>query len=326
MSFKNCKIVGAGVNSDKYHSNKAERGSANYVMSPSSIKAFSGNSHRWKEGYEPPDSEAKDFGNLIDCLALTPNQFKTRYAIKPATYIPEPPIKKPKGYEAEEKPWNGNSSVCRQWLADHAGVSVVSNNDITEAQTAVRRLTEDSTIAAFLRASETQVHVVGEWHDKATGLVIPVQCLIDCVPGKDSEFQKSIGDLKTTRNAGQRPFARWCHQAGYHVQGAFDLAMYCAATGEDRTDWIFLLVENYPPYETGRRLLSQDFLDIGRQTYEHALARYARCLKTGIWTGYDPDDEFSIVAPEPYMQFEAMSDAMESEQTETAQESNDVAH
>jgi hypothetical protein len=308
MSFQNCKIVGVGVNSEKYHAQKGERGTKEFIMSHSSLKEFAGCPSRWRAGYSSPDSDAKDFGNLLDCILLTPEQFKPRFAVKPSTYKDSK--------TGEDKPWNGNSNVCKEWLADHADKSVISNSELTNAQSAVKRLMDDETIAAYLHASDKQVHVIGEWLDEKTGLIIPVQCLIDSVPRKDSEFQKSLGDLKTTRNAGQRVFGRWCYQAGYHVQAAFYLALYTAATGEDRTDWIFILSENYSPFETGRRLLSQDFLEIGKQTFQHSLGRYARCLKTGEWAGYDPSEEFSLIIPEPFMEFAAMEDAMEHDQNE----------
>jgi hypothetical protein len=313
--LKNCIIKAVGVNSDEYHKQTSERGTAGFIVSPSSLKAFSECPSRWKAGYEPPDSEAKEWGSLLDTIWLTPEQFAGRYAVKPSTYVSE---------KGEEKPWNGNSNVCKEWLADHADKTVVSANDVGEVQKAVRRLMADETIAAFHKVSKKQVHIIGEWHDKATGLVIPVQCLLDFVPGKESEFQKCLGDLKSTRNAGQRPFSRWCYQAGYHIQAAFDLALYTAATGEDRTDWVFILQENYAPYETGRRLLGQDFIDIGRQTYEHALSRYARCVKTGVWGGYDLPEEFSLITPEPYMEFQALSEKLESDAAEAMEESGDV--
>jgi hypothetical protein len=306
--FQNCKIVGCGVDSEKYHAHAQiqERGTPEFIMSPSSLKAFSECPSRWMAGYSAPDSEAKDWGNLLDCILLTPEQFKSRYAIKPATY------KDTK--TGEEKPWNGNSTVCKAWLSEHEGFSIISNAELTNAQNAVGRLLADETIATYHAASLKQVHVTGEWHDEKTGLVIPVQCLIDFVPKKDSEFQKSLGDLKSTRNAAQRPFGRWCYSAGYHIQAAFDLALFTAATGEDRTDWIFICQENYAPFETGRRLLSQSFLEIGKQTFEHALSRYARCLKTGIWPSYDQDEEFSLVEAEPWMEFSALEDTLEQDQ------------
>lgn len=312
MSFQNCKIVGVGVNSEKYHAQKGERGTPEFIMSPSSLKEFAGCPSRWRAGYSSPPSEAKDWGNLLDVLLLTPESFETRFSVKPATY----PADGKKGEQPTEKPWNGNSTWCKDWIEAQGDKRVISKTDLANVQSAAKRLKDDETIAAYLHASDKQVHVIGEWLDEKTGLIIPVQCLIDSVPRKDSEFQKSLGDLKTTRNAGQRVFGRWCYQAGYHVQAAFDLALYTAATGEDRTDWIFILSENYSPFETGRRLLNQDFLEIGKQTFQHALGRYARCLKTGEWAGYDPAEEFSLVIPEPFMEFAAMEDAMEHDQNE----------
>lgn len=316
MSLKNCKIVGSGVNSEAYHAQDAQRGTLAFKMSPSSLKLFAECPSRFKAGYEPPASESKDWGNLIDCAFLTPTAMTERFSCKPKTY--------PDTKTGDPKPFNANSTWCKNWIADQGGRQIVSHDELDAVETAVKRLMSDDTIAAFHSASDKQVHVSGEWHDKATGLVVPVQCLIDFVPRKDSEFQKALGDLKSTRNAGQRPFSRWCYTAGYHIQAAFDIDLYIAATGEDRTDWIFILQENYSPYETGRRLMSQDFIGIGRQTYENALSRYAKCIKSGTWTGYDPSEEFSLVSPEPYMEFQALSDKLEADQAAFSSDENDI--
>jgi hypothetical protein len=322
MSFKNVKIAGVGVNSDNYHSQTAERGTPDFIMSPSSLKLFTECPARWKAGYQPPDSDAKDWGSLLDTLLLTPEQFKSRYAIKPASYHD--------AKTSEEKPWNGNSTVCKNWLEEHKDFQVVSAADVFLAQCAVNKLRADEAIASFLDASDKQVHLRGEWHDPATKLVIQVQCLIDCAPRLETEWFRNLGDLKSTRNAGQRPFARWCYTAGYHLQGAFDLDLYNATltTSElqdkGRNDWVFIIQENYPPFETGRRLLSQDFIQIGRQSYQHALKQYARAMKTGVWPGYDESDEFSIINPEPWMEFTALSEALEHDQTEAAEIGEDL--
>ena len=306
MSFQNCKLAGVGVNPESYHGQEAERGTPTFRISPSSLRAFMECPARWKAGYESPESDAKDWGWLLDMLLLTPEQFKDRCVVKPKTYIADE--------KGTEKPWNMNAKVCQAWFAEQGDKKIVSSKDFAEAEKAVKRLLADETIKSFHDASDKQVHVTGEWLDETTGVIVPVQCLIDYAPRKDSEFQKSLGDLKSTRNANQRVFGRWCYTAGYHIQAAFDLALYTAATGEDRTDWIFILSENYAPYEIGRRLLGQQFLEIGRQTFEHALKRYAKCLKTGVWAGYDLQDEFSIISAEPWMEFSALSDALENAQ------------
>jgi hypothetical protein len=314
--LKNCVIAGLQVNSEAYHTQKVERGTPKFIMSPSSLKLFNECPARWIAGYNPPDSDAKAFGSLLDTLALTPSQFPERYAVKPATYKD--------AKTGEEKPFNMNATICKTWASEQEGKVIVSNGDYVEAQTATKRLMADETIAELINCSDKQVHVAGEWHDKPTSLVIPVQCLIDLAPKADSPFQKSLCDLKTVRNASQRPFARQVFQFGWHVQAALDLALYGAATGQDRTDWLFVALENYPPFQTGRRLLAMDFIEIGQQTFKHALGRYAKCLKTGVWPSYDPAEEFSLVQAEPWMQFEAMGEAMEHQVEEEMAENNDV--
>jgi len=83
------------------------------------------------------------------------------------------------------------------------------------------------------------------------------------------------------------------------------------------------LQENFPPFETGRRLLSQDFTSIGRQTYEHALRLYARCLKSGIWSGYDLPEEFTLLQPQPWMEFNAQSETMQADYEEATEDSKE---
>jgi hypothetical protein len=323
--FRNAKIVGVGVNPENYHEQKHERCSPEFVMSSSSARLFLECPERYKNGYTPPDSDAMIWGNLLDTLVLLPEQFESRYAVKPLTY---------KSEKDGVKPWNGNSNVCKQWLEDHKDLVCISNEDYQNALTATKRLMSDETIAEFINCSDKQVHVVGEWFDKKTGLIIPVQCLLDLVPKNDSPFRKTVGDLKTTRNAGVRQFGRWCFTAGYHVQAAWGMDLYMAAVnpkmvedGEERLNWNFILSENYPPYQTGRRTLSEDFIQIGRQTYQHALKMYALAMKSGNWRGYDIQDEFTIIAPEPWQEFSALEDAMENsyiERVESGEENHDV--
>lgn len=327
--LKNCKIAGIGVDSEVYHSQPYERGDSKFAMSPSSLKAFLECPERWIKGYESPDSDAKDWGNLLDLFALTPEKAKDRIAIVPPTYVVKgmqcPTCKsvtdskkcKACGVDRVEvsmnKDWSLQATECKEWRLKQGDKQLVTQKELVESGLAVNRLREDETLASLFDSSNKQVHVVGEWHDESTGLIIPVQCLIDLVPSKDTEWQKALADLKSTRNAGQRQFAKWSYQAGYHVQAAFDLAMYNAATGENRTEWIFALSENYPPYQTGRRILRPDnadpdrdetLLGIGRATFKRALRTYAQCLKTGLWASYDEPEAFTEILAEPWQAFE----------------------
>lgn len=340
--LKNCIIKSVGVNPDHYHDQPIElRGTPSFKMSPSSLKVFRKNALKWKLGFEGKDSGPKDWGNLVDTLCLVPEHFEERYAVIPTHYettgmkCPQcesvTDSKKCSACKCErvevkiQKEWSAQSKTCQEWLKSQDGKSCIYEDELQHAQDAVKMLYSDETIAEVLNCSKRQVHVVGEWHDPATGLVIPVQCLIDAAPDKDSAFQKALVDLKSCRSADQEDFLWDAWRMGYHCQAGFDLDMYQMASrkdpakemsGEDRRDWLFILSESHAPYITGRRAMSEDFIDIGRQTYKHALALYARCVKTGKWPSYDLDEEFTMMMPRPSMEFTALSENMESAQRE----------
>ncbi len=272
-------------------------------------------------GYVPPGSDAKLYGNLLDTLVLTPELFESRYVLEPATYTNE---------KGEVKKWSNNATVCKEWNAKQVGKTILSDGELFDAKAACKRLMGDEIIAAFIEASDKQVLVTAEWHDEPTGVIIPVRCLMDLVPRNDTEFAKSLGDLKSTRTGALIPFQRDVYKMGYHVQGAFDLDMFVAATGEDRVNWCLIIQESYHPWQSGKRLLAEDYLAIGRAEYANLLHLYCQCLKSGKWPGYDDNDEaaqgWSVVAPEPWMmsagQFAPRFEMPETEETENI----DVPH
>lgn len=324
--FKNCKIAGIGVDSAKYHADKGKRGDPAFIMSPSSLKAFADNGKRWIDGYDPPQTEAKDLGNLIDVLFLTPELAGERLALQPEKY----PHQEAKSKPIEMKDWHNGSTWCKQWVKDHQHLQIVSPKQMADARAAVTKLESDPTIAYFIDCSDTQVHVTGEYHDAATGLIIPVQCLIDAVPDKASEYALAIGDLKRTRSAHKQAFKKFMFQNGYHVQAAFDIALYNAATGESRLNWHFMLSESFAPWATGRRILRPDtlspeqdetMLGLGRASFLRSLRKYAKCLKTNVWDEYDEPEEWSEITPEPYMVFSETEKMMESNYQQALDES-----
>lgn len=296
--FTDGKEVMIGANSDEYHAQTAERGTPEFVVSSSALREFANCPARWRAGYEAPDSKAKHNGSLLDCMLLTPEQFDNRYALRPDTYVND---------DGETKKWNANSNVCKGWLARHEDKEIVTQAHLDECAEAIDRLKEDETIAAWLEACDPQVWLTANWQDEKTGLVIPCKALIDFRPRLDTEFQKTLGDLKSTRNAAILPWQRWCFSAGYHVQAAFYADIYAAAhPDEDRNTWVFIIQENYAPWQPGKRMLSQDFLDLGRATYRQMLANYCACVKSGRWPSYDETDEalaggWTLVQAESFM-------------------------
>jgi hypothetical protein len=273
------KLVAADYDSDAYHKASGERGKTDYTMSRSALCEFNRCPSRWKAGYQGKDSDATDYGSLIDCLALSRKRFDEKFAVKPTTYID---VK-----SGEVKKWNGNSKVCQDWLCEIGTKTPVSGEDFNLALVAVKRLSDDSSIRDYFASSQRQVYCCAVWQDPI-GVSVPLKILIDLAPDKlHTEYGKTLGDFKTARNAGNRQWAKQVNDYGYHVQAALYLDVFNAATGEQRNDFRHVIQENVHPYQTAKRYLAREWIIEGRRAYQSALSFYAACLKSNTWPDYD---------------------------------------
>jgi hypothetical protein len=287
------KVIGSDVDPLKYHlfqpiddrGNVPKRGDPKFVMSRSELTEFAHCPARWLAGVEDKETDATDWGNLIDCLVLQPHQFEKRYAICPATYPGQDRKKQP-----VDKTWNRGATYCDDWMSEResAGIVCLKQDDYQAAKHAADLLLADKQIASLLDGAKRSVMVTADWLDKAKGIVVPFKILVDIVPTNPTDgFHNTLADLKTCRSAHPRVWPKEVFAHGYAVQAAAYLDCYEAATHEGRTGWMHVLSENIPPYQLGRRWLSSEFLEIGRMQYRDALSLYCQCLKTGVWPDYE---------------------------------------
>jgi exodeoxyribonuclease VIII len=283
----NCKIVGDHVTYAEYSKQPpdVQRGSPGYIMSRSELMDFAECPAKWI--LEPPseddDTKSTIFGRLVETLAMCPEDFDALFAVAPKMYKPA------KG--SEEKLWDFRSTSCQQWRDERQseGFTVISLAEKMEALMAVKQLMSDPNVVDLVDCSRKQVHVKGLWHDKDTGLDICVQALLDLVPNKKHDmFGKWLADQKTAREGNPSKFVRAIADNGYDMQAALHNDLYVAATGEDRTDFVFLLSENEPPFHVVKPMpaVTTEFMQFGREKYQGALRYYAQCLKTNKWPSY----------------------------------------
>ena len=306
MRLLNCKIVGKNIDPAIYHNHLFTRGSPDFPMSRGQLMNFASCPARWIAGYESKDTDATDWGSLMDTLILTPAEFGKRYAVTPMIY---------RNDKGEEKPWNWNSNVCKKWREDRAWLECLKPEFQDEALNALDRFKQDKQAWQMVSESDVQMMVTGVFK-ASNGVQVPVRCLLDLVPRLGTAFEKSLGDLKTSVSAAPGKWARACFQHGYHVQDALSLDLYTAATGEDRIEFRHVIQESFPPYQTGRRILSQELIDLGRNTYIANLDFYAQCLQSNTWPDYDQRagtslDGWSLTQPEPWMMTVAAADLPE---------------
>jgi hypothetical protein len=279
--FTNALIVKVNADQGEYHrSTGGNRGQPDFIMSRSALMDFYECPSRWIKGYQTKSTDATEWGTLIDCLALSPKEFATRFAIEPALY--------PDAKTGEKKPWNNNANFCKDWNKAQGSKEIISAKDMALSDLAITSLFSDPKIKALIKCSARQALVMGEYHDKATGLVVPVKALLDLAPDQDdAEYGDCLADLKTCRHAGAGGWPKVVFEDQLHVQAAFYIDLHNAATLGERNTFRHILLENVPPFEPARRLLSAEFLEMGRATYIHALRFYCQCLKDQRWPGYD---------------------------------------
>lgn len=286
--FHNGKIVGANIAPDSYRTQLVERGDPKFVMGSHALAEFARCPHRWFAGYESDDTKQTEWGSLVDCLALTPQRFAEDFAVAPETY--------PDAKTKEPKPWNWNANFCKEWREDHKGKQIIKSETYQQAQNAVKILYGKPETREVLECSERQVMAIAEYADPDTGVVIPCKILIDLLPMLGTPlWQSCLGDLKTANSVLGWPRKVW--DMNYHLQAAFYLDVYAAASGEPRTEFVHVIQESFPPWEPARKVLSAEFIEIGRWKYQSALREYAKCLKIGEWPGYRGE----ITEPEPWM-------------------------
>jgi hypothetical protein len=295
--ISNCKVIGAGVVTADYLRREPgiQRGHTDYVMSSSELHDFSKCPARWLRGHRSDDDDtaSTEHGTLVDLLALQPEKAES-LVICPETY--------PDSKTGDPKPWTFAANYCKDWREQHKDKKVVKAGDHADAQAAATNIWSDPRIMDLLQNSDKQVMVVGEWKDD--GITVPLRGLLDLVPNKISPFGSDIADLKTCRDASHYSWTKQVYKFGYHVQSALYIDLYNAATGEARNRFLHVLCENKAPWQVGRRFLSPEFLELGRQTYQSALRQYCKCLKENRWPDFDADKPWggwTIVEVEPWM-------------------------
>jgi hypothetical protein len=197
---------------------------------------------------------------------------------------------------------------CKDWKKDQekAGREVIDSEELGDCADAMQRLMMDPRISHYLKISKRQVMVIAEYRDKQTGLVIPVKCLLDLEPDyNDQDYGRSLADYKTARNAAPREWMKAVREHSYDVQAAMSTDIHTTAMGEDRETWYHIVQENLFPWQPARRILSTNFVTLGRLVYTSALKKYAQCLATNVWPSWDDASEatngWTVIDPEKYM-------------------------
>lgn len=227
--------------------------------------------HYWAQSYMNPSRKDEDpskalvFGRAAHHLLLGEKNFGKHFAIRPT--------------EIGGKPWQGNRTECKQWMADmrEEGLTVVTNADLDQIIGMAQSLGEDPLVQSGILNGLIEHSFV--WEDMETGIWLKWRP--DAVPNDSMDFS----DLKTTTSVQSRALERAIGTYGYHVQGALG-AMACREVlGREMNSFSLVFVEKEEPWCVRTKTIRESDIALGEQQIRAALRLMATCLKTGAWPG-----------------------------------------
>ena len=204
-------------------------------------------------------------GSLVHSLILEPEKVEQEY------YIGEFNVRRGKEYEASVK---------------QAGTrTVISKEDYERAMAVVEAFHIQATDHPDLNGKQEEL-LKGDkehsfyWEDPATGI------LCKCRPDNLHHSGNIVVDVKTTKNAGFDSFQKDIVTYGYYLSAAFYLRGVAAVTGRAPEKFVIIAIETEAPYLIQVYELDPMAIEIGNRHIDQALATFAECVSTEVWSGY----------------------------------------
>lgn len=246
------------------------------------------------------DDDKKHFivGRALDTLMFEGEEtFARSFIATPATYVSEgKPTKANPFPVAEEKPWNGNATACKEWMDEQRaeGREILSAEDMEIIRHQERALWANHMVRSLLESPTVNFQATIRWQDPEDGQLY--QARPDAL---DIENGMRWWDLKTTRNL--FGFNKDAFALGYHVQAAL-IERGLLANGVKAESGSLAIVEKRRfPRAVLRTFTGGDVGPIYAE-YGWSLATKIRgeieaCRVSGVWQAIQTAPEI-IAAPE----------------------------
>lgn len=219
---------------------------------------------RWMALHPPEPSAAMEIGTAVHLAVLEPERFDAECAIAPKI------DRRTKEGKAE---WSA-------FLACNAGKTVLDAQQ-HERCLAMRDAVWAHETAAAMLSGTGHFEVGAIWEDAATGQLC--KTLIDRMGSFDG-WTWCI-DLKKTRDASKREFAKSVARYHYHAQAAMILDG-CNAISPRERKFAWIAVEEEPPHCVAIYEPNLVVEATGRDKWRKWLGRYVEAKRAQSWPGY----------------------------------------
>lgn len=242
------------------------------------------------------DTPAFKYGRLLHTLILEPTSFRAKYQYRPATYTD--------AKTGQEKPWNENANVCKEWWANRkTNRDVVTDDEYNRADLVASAVREHPLVEKILAgpgfAEFTAVH-----DDPVYG---KLKARLDYISTAGGGW---VADVKTMQDASDDGMAKSIADYNYHIQASFYLYM-ANAVGFNIADFYIIAIEsNKLPARINVKRLDRQAIEFGGYAWQDALPQLRQCIETNNWPEYSGDTIGTVDLPEwKWKQIQAVEDA-----------------
>lgn len=227
-----------------------------------------------KDNPEEEQTPALLFGSLVHKLILEPDEFDKEYAVTPVC----------------DKRTKEGKAIYANYLETLNNRTEITESDYEKAVAMRDTVMSNPKAKSLLTGGTTETSYY--WNDSRTGV------LCKCRPDKVNKGY--IIDLKTTGDASPSGFAKSLNDYRYHVQAAWYLRGYEAATGIKPEGFIFIAVEKKAPYSTAIYVCNDISAEIGAREADQDIDIFVSCSESGNWYGYggEKNEVMSIDLPQ----------------------------
>lgn len=242
----------------------------------------------WEQSLRYPlePTRPMEIGTLAHKALLEPDEFAPMksHHIRPDHYESDErtkaEIKAGAPMKIELKPWNGNSTICKEWIERHSNLPILSREEHDSVMAMKNQFHGDEFGAVFAKLGYKEVACFHR--DPATGIMLKGR--LDLFLKADAEIL--IGDLKFMGDAEDSVFSQQCGELNLHVQSAFyihlvreELARFGIKDVEIR--FLHCTVETKAPFFLEWKEIDQEGIHEGTIEFRKGITDWARATETG---------------------------------------------
>lgn len=210
-------------------------------------------------------------GTAFHTCVLEPDQFDSRYAVLPAL----------------DRRTKAGKADFAEFQAENQGKVFIKPADFEAIQNMRVAILDHPAAKKLLQDGMAEQSVF--WNDSATEL--------QCKARPDWLTRNTVVDLKKTRDASERGFARSVVQYRYYQQAAMYLDGINQVSDTEYNEFVFIAVCDQEPYEIGVYSLSQEFLEFGYSEYRRLLDKVRLHQELNLFPNFNSAGVVEIKKP-----------------------------